>query len=100
MQILGVAIALFLSGVRRRLSFRMPGGWPWIQLALCAWLFWAGLVASIRPVGPAFACLRMSFASLATLDPIAVAREGAPSWFRRLRPALDCVGVAALQWLS
>ncbi|WP_299650184.1 DUF3429 domain-containing protein [uncultured Jannaschia sp.] len=103
MHLWGAAIALFLSGVRRGLSFRMPGGWTWSQLAMFAWLFWAGFLALILPVGPAFALLSAIYASLAVLDPIAADRAEAPLWFRRLRPAqmgIAALGLAGLWWLS
>ncbi len=90
----GAAVALFLSGVRRGLSFRMPGGWTWAQMAVFAWLFWAGLAALVLPLGWALGLLTAIYASLAVLDPISAERVEAPLWFRRLRPAQ--MGVAAL----
>ncbi|WP_299815988.1 DUF3429 domain-containing protein [uncultured Jannaschia sp.] len=103
MHLWGAAIALFLSGVRRGLSFRMPGGWTWTQLAVFAWLFWAGFAALILPPGPAFALLSAVYASLAVLDPVAADRAEAPLWFRRLRPAqmsVAALGLIGLWWLS
>ncbi|TDL74234.1 DUF3429 family protein [Palleronia sediminis] len=98
----GAAVALFLSGVRRGLSFRMPGGWTWAQMAMFAWLFWAGLAALLLPLELALVLLVVIYASLALLDPLAASREEAPLWFRRLRPAqmgVAAVGLAAV-WLG
>ncbi len=100
-QVWGSAIALFLSGVRRGLSFRMPGGWTWTQMAVFAWLFWAGLAALVLPSGPALAVLTLIYASLAFLDPVSAERGETPLWFRRLRPgqmSLAAIGLFGLWW--
>ena len=100
-QIWGCAVALFLSGVRRGLSFRMPGGWTGAQMAIFAWLFWAGLAAMVLPPGLALAVLTLTYASLVLIDPISAGRAETPLWFRRLRPAqmaLAAIGLFGLWW--
>ncbi len=102
MQLWGAALALFLSGVRRGLSFRMPDGWTWTQMAVFAWLFWAGFAALILPPRIALGLLSAVCASLAVLDPLSAERAEAPLWFRRLRPAqmaLATLGLIGL-WLQ
>lgn len=96
----GAAVVIFLSGVRRGLSFRTPGGWRWSQMAMFAWLFWAGLVALVLPVGWALWLLAAAYLSLAVLDPAAARREEAPLYFARLRPWQMAVPVVCLVGLS
>ncbi len=95
-QIWGCAVALFLSGVRRGLSFRMPGGWTWAQMAVFAWLFWAGLASMVLPPDPALAVLTLIYASLVVIDPASAERAETPLWFRRLRPLQMAVAAIGL----
>ena len=93
----GAAIAVFLSGVRRGLSFRTEGGPRWTQLAMMLWLFCGGLAAVLLPLGPALWLLLALYLSLAVLDPLAATAGEAPLYFRRLRPpqmgfAVLCIG--------
>jgi hypothetical protein len=97
----GGAILIFLSGVRRGLSFRTPGGPRWPQLAMFAWLFWAGLAALLLPPGWALWVLLAGFASLMALDRRAALRGEAPLYFARLRPwqmAVPVLCLGALLW--
>ena len=82
----GAAVVIFLSGVRRGLSFRTPGGWTWAQMGVFAGLFWAGLLALVLPLSWALWLLATAYLSLAVLDPIAARWEEAPLYFARLRP--------------
>jgi Protein of unknown function (DUF3429) len=88
------AIVLFLSGVRRGLSFRTEGGPRWTQLAMMLWLFCGGLAAMLLPVEPGLGLLLALSLSLAVLDPLAARTGEVPLYFRRLRPAQ--MGLAAL----
>lgn len=92
----GAAVVIFLSGVRRGLSFRTPGGWTWAQMAMFVWLFWSGLLALVLPVGWALWLLATAFLTLAVLDPIAARREEAPLYFARLRPMQMALPVVCL----
>ncbi|WP_404378336.1 DUF3429 domain-containing protein [Caenispirillum salinarum] len=91
----GVVLA-FLSGVRRGLSFRTPGGPTLAQLAMFLWLFGAGILAFALPQGPALGILVAAYASMAVLDPVAARRGEAPIYFARLRPWQMGLAVAAL----
>jgi hypothetical protein len=82
----GAAIALFLAGVRRGLSFRTPGGVRAGQIAMMVWLFCAGLAAPFLPREPALWLLATVYLSLAILDPLAARAWHVPLYFRRLRP--------------
>lgn len=94
------AIVLFLSGVRRGLSFRTPGGPTFAQLAMMTWLYLAGFGSLIAVVCgyPLAANLLtlVAYASLGVLDPIAAKRKEAPIYFARLRPFQMSVAVLAL----
>lgn len=96
----GAALLLFLSGVRRGLSFRTEGGWTWAQMAMFAWLFWSGLAALLLPLGWALWLLAAAFLSLAVLDPIAARRGEAPLYFARLRPWQMALPVVCLVGLG
>ena len=106
----GAAIVIFLSGVRRGVSFRTPGGPTFAQIAMMLWLFVAGFVSLIATIWayPLTATLIeiAGFASLAVLDPIAAKRAEAPLFFERLRPAqmaipiICLIAVAAFVWQS
>ncbi len=92
----GAALLIFLSGVRRGLSFRTEGGPRWTQLAMFAWLFWTGVAALLAPASWALALLLAGFISLLVLDPIAARRGEVPLYFARLRPWQMAVPVASL----
>lgn len=93
----GGAVLCFLSGVRRGLSFRTPGGPTAAQLAVFAWLFSAGIIALAMPL-PAASLLLLSvgYGSLIGLDPVAARRGEAPFYFARLRPWQMVIPVASL----
>ena len=80
------AIALFLAGVRRGLSFRTPGGVRAGQIAMMVWLFFAGLAAPMLPREPALWLLAAVYPSLGILDPPTARAWHVPLYFRRLRP--------------
>lgn len=99
----GCAILLFLSGVRRGVSFRTEGGATVTQIATMLSLFLLGYGALIAfALGkPAIALglLIVGFTEITILDPIAARRGEAPLFFERLRPAqipLAVLGLAAL----
>lgn len=92
----GAAILIFLSGVRRGLSFRTPGGPTASQIAMTMWLFLSGLAALALPTQLALALLIVGYASIAVLDPRAARRGEAPLFFARLRPVQMLVPVASL----
>lgn len=91
----GAAILLFLSGVRRGLSFRTPGGPRPRQIGFMLWLFAAGGAALVLPPAPSFAVLTAGFGSLLALDPAAARRAEAPLYFARLRPPQMALATAA-----
>ncbi|HJE23137.1 MAG TPA: DUF3429 domain-containing protein [Methylorubrum populi] len=85
------AILLFLSGVRRGVSFRTEGGATVAQIATMMGLFSLGFGALAAfvlgfPV-VALALLIVGFTAITILDPIAAERGEAPLFFERLRPA-------------
>lgn len=92
----GAAILIFLSGVRRGVSFRTPGGPRTSQLAMMLWLFLAGLAALVIPPWAALILLAAGYASVMLLDPAAAQREEAPLYFARLRPPQMAIPVASL----
>jgi hypothetical protein len=99
----GAAILLFLSGVRRGLSFRTEGGETLAQVATMLALFGLGFLALLAQAFgyrvPALVLLILGFAAIAVLDPIAAARGEAPLFFARLRPLqmpLAILGLAGL----
>ena len=94
--LLGAALALFLSGVRRGLSFRTEGGPRPGQIAMMLWLFAVGLAALLIPERPAIALLAAVFLSLLILDPIAARRGEVPLYFARLRPPQMAIPVLSL----
>ncbi len=99
----GCAILLFLSGVRRGVSFRTEGGATLAQIATMLSLFGLGYGALVafalgKPV-VALGLLIAGFLEIAILDPIAARRGEAPLFFARLRPwqiPLAILGLAAL----
>jgi hypothetical protein len=95
------AIVLFLSGVRRGLSFRTEGGPRWTQLAMMLWLFCGGMAVLLLPIEPGLGLLLALYLSLAVLDPLAARAGEVPLYFRRLRPtqmglAVVCLAVMLL----
>lgn len=100
----GSAILLFLSGVRRGLSFWTPGGPRIAQLAAMLWLFGLGLSPLLTSMfvpaqdrSPALIIpLVLGFASLIALDPLAARRGEVPLFFARLRPLQMLIPVACL----
>lgn len=85
----GAAILLFLSGVRRGLSFRTEGGPTWAQMATMIAFFLLGLGALaciwLDAMRPALIVLLAGYALIFILDPIAAHRGEAPLYFARLR---------------
>lgn len=99
----GCAILLFLSGVRRGLSFRTEGGARPSQIATMLGLFLLGFGALVAVTQGAAALalglLILGYAAIGLLDPIAARRGEAPLFFARLRPyqmPLAVLGLAAL----
>jgi hypothetical protein len=96
----GCAILLFLSGVRRGVSFRTEGGATLAQIATMLALFalgWGALVAVVLgSAATATVCLLVGFGLIAVLDPIAARRGEAPLSFARLRPIQMPVALASL----
>jgi len=96
----GCAILLFLSGVRRGLSFRTEGGATWVQIATMLGLFllgFGGLVLLVLGEARfALALLIAGFTGVAVLDPIAARRGEAPLFFARLRPVQIPIAILSL----
>lgn len=96
----GAAIVTFLSGVRRGVSFRTPGGTTASQIVTMLWLFCLGFGATILTVLvlplPATLLLLLGFLTLGILDPIAARSLEAPLYFARLRPAQMAIPVVCL----
>ena len=96
----GCAILTFLSGVRRGVSFRTPGGVTATQIVTMLWLFCLGFAAIVLTATtlPVWACvlLVVGYLSLQVLDPIAARKLEAPLYFARLRPAQMAVPVVCL----
>ncbi len=91
------AILLFLSGVRRGLSFRSPEGPTLSQIATFMWLFFLGLGAVL--LGPSWIATMLvilGYGSVAVLDAMAARREDAPPYFARLRPTQMPIGILGL----
>ncbi len=98
----GAAILAFLAGVRRGLSFRIPGGARPAQIATVFWLFLLAIASLVVPSRLlSLGLLATGFASLAVLDPSAARRQEAPLFFARLRPIQMAIPVTALAvaWL-
>lgn len=96
----GCAILLFLSGVRRGVSFRTEGGATFIQIATMLGLFSLGFVAlvaaSLGQTVTALALLVAGFTTVAILDPIAARTGEAPLFFARLRPFQIPIAILSL----
>ncbi|MCQ8279566.1 DUF3429 domain-containing protein [Acetobacteraceae bacterium KSS8] len=96
----GASVVLFLSGVRRGLSFRTPGGATVAQVSTSMALFGLGLLAFCglwlpTPV-PSLLLLLLAFAGMGVLDPIAARRGETPLYFAGLRPLQMALPSAAL----
>lgn len=96
----GCAILTFLSGVRRGVSFRTPGGVTAGQIVTMLWLFCLGFAATVLtavalPVSAAV-LLVLGYLSLEVFDPIAARKLEAPLYFARLRPAQMAIPVLCL----
>jgi hypothetical protein len=85
----GSAIILFLSGVRRGLSFRTEGNLTWSQMTTMLALFCLGFFSPVAfwldQVIWVLVLLLAGFSSIFVLDPIAARRGEAPLYFERLR---------------
>ncbi|CAA2101332.1 hypothetical protein MBUL_01123 [Methylobacterium bullatum] len=96
----GCAILLFLSGVRRGVSFRTEGGPTVIQIATMLGLFGLGFVAlvsaSLGLTVVALALLIAGFTTVAILDPIAARTGEAPLFFAHLRPTQIPIAILSL----
>jgi hypothetical protein len=103
----GAAILLFLSGVRRGLSFRTPHGPTASQIATSIWYFAAGFGAlllwtareELGSARPALALLLIGYVSVIALDVPAARRLEAPPYFARLRPLQMLIPIACLGYL-
>ncbi len=98
-QLWAAAILLFLSGVRRGLSFFTPGGQPPLQVAAALLLFALGLTGLLLPGWPGLLALAAGYAIILALDPLAARKHEAPRHFAALRPpqmALCLAGLALL----
>ena len=96
----GCAILTFLSGVRRGVSFRTPGGVTAAQIVTMLWLFCLGFAAIVltavaMPVSAAVLLLA-GYLTLGVFDPIAAHKLEAPLYFARLRPAQMAIPVICL----
>lgn len=96
----GCAILTFLSGVRRGVSFRTPGGVTAGQIVTMLWLFCLGFAAIVLtavalPMSAAVLLL-VGYLSLEVFDPIAARKLEAPLYFARLRPAQMAIPVLCL----
>lgn len=96
----GAAILTFLSGVRRGVSFRQPGGPKATQLGMMLFLFLAGFGAILSVVWayPLYAVgLELAgYLALAVLDPISARRGTAPLYFAKLRPVQMLLPIVSL----
>jgi Protein of unknown function (DUF3429) len=85
----GTAILLFLSGVRRGLSFRTEGGPTWRQIATMLTLFSLGTCSLgaiwLNGLRSSLVLLLVGYSAIFVLDPIAAAVGEAPLYFRTLR---------------
>ena len=99
----GCAILLFLSGVRRGVSFRTEGGATLGQIVTMFALFSTGFAASVALLFGSsvisLALLCVGYLGVAVIDPIAARQREAPAFLSRLRPpqmALGLIGFLAL----
>jgi hypothetical protein len=93
----GGAVLAFLAGVRRGLSFRMPGGEDAGQIVTMLGPFLLAFAALVSPWPVAsLIFLLIGYAGIALLDPIAARRRRAPLFFASFRPLQMLVPVACL----
>ncbi|MGU3536409.1 DUF3429 domain-containing protein [Methylobacterium sp. A54F] len=97
----GCAILLFLSGVRRGVSFRTEGGATAFQILTMLGLFVLGLLALLvnSVLGNRVIALDLliaGYVAVAVLDPIAARRGEAPLFFARLRPLQMPIAILSL----
>ncbi len=93
----GGAVLTFLAGVRRGVSFRMPGGPRVAQIATMLWLFLLGVGAlATLPLEVARVLLLLAYVSLAVLDPLAARRGEAQLFFARLRPVQMAIPIVSV----
>ncbi len=96
----GCAILTFLSGVRRGVSFRTPGGVTAAQIVTMLWLFCLGFAAIVLtaialPLSAAVLLLA-GYLTLGVFDPIAAHKLEVPLSFARLRPAQMAIPAVCL----
>ncbi|EAU41160.1 hypothetical protein FP2506_12874 [Fulvimarina pelagi HTCC2506] len=104
----GAAILTFLSGVRRGVSFRQPGGPKATQIAMMLLLFVTGFAAILSVVWafPLYAVglELIGYVALAVLDPISAKKGRAPLYFAKLRPVQMLLPILSLAvvgyWVS
>jgi hypothetical protein len=96
----GSAILIFLSGVRRGLSFRTEGGPKWLQLATMLALYGLGVSALaadwLNALIAALVFLLVGYTVILVLDPIAARRGEAPLYFGHLRRLQIPIALLAL----
>lgn len=96
----GCAILLFLSGVRRGVSFRTEGGETLAQIATMLGLFGLGFLALVAAfVGRSSAALILlmaGFSAIGLLDPLAAKRGEVPLFMARLRPLQMPIAILSL----
>ncbi|GJE57306.1 DUF3429 domain-containing protein [Methylobacterium thuringiense] len=94
------AILLFLSGVRRGVSFRTEGGATLAQMMTMLGYFGTGLVALgatyLGWMTTALSVLLAAYITMPVLDAIAARRGEAPLFFARLRPVQIPLAIASL----
>ena len=90
-------VLCFLSGVRRGLSFRQPGGSTLggVAAVLCTFVLGTGALLS-RPRVPSILLLLLGFGALRSLDSEAAVEGKAPRYFSQLRPAQMTLCLASL----
>lgn len=94
------SIIIFLSGVRRGVSFRTPQGPHVSQLVMMLWLFVVGFASVLATVWgfPVTAIILeiVAYVSIAIIDPISARNGDAPLFFAKLRPVQMVLPIAAL----
>ncbi len=90
-------VLCFLSGVRRGLSFRQPGGSTLGEAGTMLSMFLAGIGGVLLPASrPTVAVLILGYAGTAVGDVRAAREAEAPRYFARLRPVQMIVPLASL----
>ncbi len=93
-------VLCFLSGVRRGLSFRQPGGSTLGEVGTMFSMFLAGIGGVLLPSGRAtLSVLLLGYAGTAVGDVRAAQQAEAPRFFARLRPAQMLVPLVSLALL-